>query len=346
VILAIETSCDESATALFDPALGLRGEWVHSQVGLHGRHGGVVPDLAAREHLRHLPPLLGRAFAAQPAGAVARVAVTVGPGLAPCLALGVGAAKAVASALGVPLEGVNHLRAHAWSVFIPVHAHDPGGFGARLRALLPHLALIVSGGHTMLVRIASDRSLEGLSSTRDDAAGEALDKGAKLLGLGYPGGPQVESHGAGGDPGAFAFPRALPGAATLDFSFSGLKTSLRYTIERLGPAEVRRRMPDLCASYQAAVVDALADKARRALSGGGFASAGLSGGVSANSALRSALAAEAARAGIPLLASAPGHTGDNAAMIGFAAWIDGEAPGRPWRDLGIAPSLGLARPQR
>jgi N6-L-threonylcarbamoyladenine synthase len=344
VILAIESSCDESAVALFDPGRGIAGEWIHSQVALHGRHGGVVPDLAAREHLRHLPPLIALACSGRGTGDIAEIAVTRGPGLAPCLAIGVAAAKALAAALRAPLRGVNHLRGHAWSPFIALHGRDPGGFEPALGELLPHLGLVVSGGHTLLCTIGADRRPSVLSSTRDDAAGEALDKGAKLMGLGYPGGPLVERLAAGGRADAFDFPRGLPGRGDLDFSFSGLKTSLRYLLEKMQPAEAQARRADLCASYQRAVVGALAFKTRAALGRGGFRSLGVSGGVSANASLRHALGEEARLAGLPLLAAAAGHTGDNAGMMAFAAWMEpgeGRGPATSGLGLGIEPGLAL-----
>ncbi len=345
MILAIESSCDESAVALFDPASGLRGEWVRSQISLHERHGGVVPDLAAREHLRDLPALIALAGLETPqhfaSGSIARVVVTQGPGLAPCLALGVAAAKALALALKVPVAGGNHLRGHAWSPFMPLHAADPAGFSERLRSLLPHLGLIASGGHTILLRIDASLSLSQLSSTRDDAAGEALDKGAKLLGLGYPGGPLIERRAEGGNADAFAFPRGLGQGDGLAFSFSGLKTSLRYRLEKMEPADVEARMADLCASYQAAVVDALASKVRSALSRDGYRSLGLSGGVANNRSLRAALAAEAREGGAAFFAAEPEHSGDNAGMIAFAAWADPAAAEGSGSGLRIEPSLGL-----
>ena len=345
MILALETSCDETALAVFDPERGMVGEWIRSQTEIHGLHGGVVPDLAAREHLRQVVPLLLAGRESWAGGAVGSVAVTSGPGLAACLALGVAAAKALALALKVPLLGVNHLRGHAWSAFISEHASGPDHFEGALAGLLPHLGLIASGGHTILFRIDSDRTIAPLSSTRDDAAGEALDKGAKLLGLGYPGGPLIEKAAVGGRAGAFDFPRGLDRRADLDFSFSGLKTSLRYQLERMPPDEVRARMADLCASYQQAVVDALARKTRAALGRGGFRSLGLSGGVGNNSVLRERLAGEAGRARVRFLAARPEHTGDNAAMIGFAAWADPGALAQGGMGLRIDPGadLGLRR---
>jgi N6-L-threonylcarbamoyladenine synthase len=322
VILAFESSCDETALAIFNPDAGIACEWVHSQVELHSEHGGVVPDIATREHLRHFGPLLERARARPEWRQITQVAVTRGPGLAACLALGAAAAKAVALALRIPVVGVNHLRAHAWSPFIPVHAQGSGAFGERLAALLPHLGLIVSGGNTILFSISADRVIRRISSTRDDAAGEALDKGAKLLGLGYPGGPAIERLALGGRADAYDFPRGIGARGDLDFSFSGLKTSLRYRVQAMPEAAVRSSLADLCASYQAAVIDALSAKAAAALALGRFASVGLSGGVANNRALVSAIESAAGTAGAAFLAVDPPHAGDNAGMIAFAAWID------------------------
>jgi N6-L-threonylcarbamoyladenine synthase len=322
VILGFESSCDESALAVFDPAGGMRCEWVHSQIELHAAHGGVVPDIATREHLRQFGPLLERVRADPSWPAVTSVAVTRGPGLAACLAVGTAAAKAVALALRVPVVGVNHLRAHAWSPFIPVHAGAPADFGKCLAELLPHLGLIVSGGNTLLFSLSEAREIRQISTTRDDAAGEALDKGAKLLGLGYPGGPEVERRALSGRPDAFDFPRGMGKRGDLDFSFSGLKTSLRYRVQAMPEAEVRASLGDLCASYQAAVIGALEARTAQALGAGGYRSVGLSGGVANNRGLRAAIGAAARAAGARFLGAEPRHTGDNAAMIAFAAWAD------------------------
>jgi N6-L-threonylcarbamoyladenine synthase len=344
VILALESSCDETAVAVFDPAKGIAAEWIHSQVVLHEKHGGVVPDLATREHLRHFAPLLEAVRSETGFGRVREVAVTNGPGLAACLAIGVAAAKALALALRVPVVGVNHLRAHAWSPFIALHEEAPAEFEARLAALLPHLGLIVSGGNTLLFVLDAARRITVLSSTRDDAAGEALDKGAKLLGLGYPGGPLIEKLAAGGRVDAFDFPRGIGRRDELDFSFSGLKTSLRYLLEKMPAEEVQAKRADLCASYQQAVIDALVRKTRAALrlNSGEFRSLGLSGGVANNASLRSRLASEAEQARIEFFAAQPKHTGDNAGMIAFAAWADPTGVERaPGLGLGVEPSVAL-----
>lgn len=341
MILALETSCDETAVAVFDPARGIHGEWLHSQVALHGNYGGVVPDLASREHLAHLAPLLARARDLLPDGRASRVAVTRGPGLAACLAMGLASAQALGLAWRVPVVGVNHLRAHAFSPFLPLHAENPAAFEARCEALLPHLGLLVSGGNTALFSLEPGRRIRRLASTLDDAAGEALDKGAKLLGLGYPGGPEVERLARDGDPTAFRFPKAVAPRAALEFSFSGLKTSLRYTLEKLPTAEVLRRRADLCASYQAAVVEALVRKLRLVLEDGPWRSVGLSGGVANNRLLQEQVGALAASRGVPLLRARPEHTGDNAAMVAFAAWAEREPGALSEGAPPLEPSLTL-----
>ena len=342
MILALESSCDETALAVFDPAQGLKLELVHSQIALHERYGGVVPDLATREHLRNFPPLLRRLREAVDLGCIDdAVAVTHGPGLAGCLAIGLAAAKALALERRVPVVGVNHLRGHAWSPFIALHAAEPAAFDRRLSAVLPHLGLIVSGGNTLLFEIDRERRITVLSTTRDDAAGEALDKGAKLLGLGYPGGPLIEQRAAAGRPDAYRFPRGIQPGGDLSFSFSGLKTSLRYLVEKMSTGEVTARMDDLCASYQQAVIDALVKKTAAALARGACASLGVSGGVSNNGGLRAALEKLAREQGVAFHAAQPRHTGDNAGMIGFAAWCDPAGCARGGQALTIRPDLAL-----
>ena len=322
MILAVESSCDESALALLDPARGIVRELVASQVDLHARHGGVVPDLASREHLAALPLLLRELAPDLRAAPPKTVAVTRGPGLLPCLSLGLAFARATALALGARLVGVNHLRAHVHSPFIGLHAGDPAGFAAARARLLPHLGLVVSGGNTLLVALGEDLSLRVVARTVDDAAGEALDKGAKLLGLPYPGGALVERQAANGDPARFVFPRGIPEKADLRMSFSGLKTALRYQVEKLSDAELAAALPDLCAGYQEAVLAQLEAKFRAALATGAYRSAGLSGGVANNRALRARLGAAAQAAGLPLLIAEPRHCGDNAGMVAFAALAD------------------------
>lgn len=322
--LAIESSCDESALALFDPEEGLCGEWVHSQIAKHQPYGGIVPDVASREHLAHFPDLVGEVIVRLGGVVPDHLAVTAGPGLAGCLALGISLSKALALAWNRPLVGVNHLRGHAWSPFIAMHREEPDAFKERLAASLPHLGLIVSGGNTILLEIDEDHSIKVLAETVDDAAGEALDKGAKLLGMPYPGGPLIEQRGARGQRDRFEFPRAFMNSGEPKFSFSGLKTALRYTIEKIAPAELEATMPDLCASYEEAVVGALLGKTRQIVrrNPGRWRSLGLSGGVANNARLREGTTALGGAHKLPVHLAARRHTGDNAAMIAFAAWVD------------------------
>ena len=338
MILSVESSCDESAIALFDPARGMVGEWVHSQIDLHKEYGGVVPDLASREHLRNFFPLLKVAGLVEGKDAISQIAVTNGPGLAGCLALGIAFAKSLALAWKLPVVGINHLRGHAWSPFVDLHQSHPANFDSELQSLLPHLGLIVSGGNTILFRIDANRRIEVLAETVDDAAGEALDKGAKLLGLPYPGGPQVEKLATGGNAEAFDFPKAIAPRNERRFSFSGLKTSLRYRLEKMGDAELEQAMPDICASYQAAVIAQLKGKTRHLLESGDFKSLGLSGGVSNNKALRAAIEKLGSRFKMPCFIAQPKHTGDNAAMIAFAAHVD---PAGIQKAFTIQPALRL-----
>lgn len=324
LVLALETSCDESALALFDPEGGIEQEWISSQIHLHGEYGGIVPDLASREHLANLPMLLGQTIGKLRDRRPEAIAVTNGPGLAGCLAMGLTAAKALALAWDCPIHAVNHLRAHAFSPFIDLHGSDSDGFSSSFRLLLPHLGLLVSGGNTIVFRMDAGPALEVLGATIDDAAGEALDKGAKLLGLGYPGGPLIEEKARAGRGDAFDFPRALLRPGNRSFSFSGLKTSLRYRIEKMEPSAVSANLDHLCASYQEAVVDVLARKVERELLAGDYRSIGLSGGVANNLSLRERLANVAGRQGLPMLAALPRHTGDNAGMVAFAAWMERE----------------------
>jgi N6-L-threonylcarbamoyladenine synthase len=322
LVLALETSCDESALALFEPEKGIEAEWVSSQIELHQEYGGVVPDLASREHLINLTVILGRMIEKLAGRYPDAIAVTHGPGLAGCLAMGLASAKALALAWDCPLYPINHLRAHAFSPFIEGQASDPAGFNRFFNIHLPHLGLLVSGGNTILFRIEAGPKLKVLGSTVDDAAGEALDKGAKLLGLGYPGGPLIEKTARTGRGDAFDFPRALVRPGNRSFSFSGLKTSLRYCIEKMDISEVTENLDDICASYQEAVVDVLARKVAGELAAGDYRSVGLSGGVANNRVLRERLADVVEQQGLPLFAALPRHTGDNAGIVAFAAWME------------------------
>lgn len=322
MIIGVESSCDESALALFDPHRGVVDEWVHSQILKHQAYGGIVPDLASREHLDNFPVLVAELLRRHQPAPGDTIAVTTGPGLAGCLALGMVLSKGLALACSLRMVGINHLRGHAFSPFIGLHAVDPECFSERFAAQLPHLGLIVSGGNTVLFAIDNDRTLKVLATTVDDAAGEALDKGAKLLGMPYPGGPLVEQKAQGGNPSAYEFPRAFPRRNDPRFSFSGLKTSLRYLLEKLDDASLEAALPDICASYQEAVVEALVRKTRHLLDKGNWRSMGLSGGVANNQRLRDAFSRLARSRRLPVHIALPQHTGDNAAMIAFAAHAD------------------------
>ena len=322
MILGIESSCDESALAVFDPDVGFCGEWVHSQIDLHREYGGVVPELARREHLEKFPILLEKVLACVQPNDLREIAVTSGPGLAPCLALGISLARSLGIAWNVPVRGINHLRGHAFSAFIGLHNKNPIQFHERLADLLPHLGLLVSGGNSLLFEIREDLAIHLIAQTVDDAAGEALDKGAKLLGLDYPGGALLEKHAIDGDPAWREFPRAFARKPEMRFSFSGLKTSLRYLLEKMSDDEVEDHFTDLCASYQAAVMDQLVAKSFQALDASSYCSLGLSGGVANNRILRSRFKELAQKESLPLFLAEPRHSGDNAGMIAFAAFME------------------------
>ncbi|MGH3100175.1 MAG: tRNA (adenosine(37)-N6)-threonylcarbamoyltransferase complex transferase subunit TsaD [Thermoleophilia bacterium] len=311
MILGLETSCDETAAALVTEDGRLLANVVSSQAELHARYGGVVPEVASRHHLELLLPAVRRAL--EDSGAalddVDRIAVTQGPGLVGALLVGVSAAKALAWARRLPLVPVNHLHGHVASLFLAVDGVSDTRHGREGQVQPPFLCLLASGGHTLLLDVRDHSTFEVLGTTLDDAAGEAFDKGARLLGLGYPGGAQIDRLAQHGDPDAFSFPVArVPG---LDFSFSGLKTALLYTVRDLGEEETERRRADLAASYQRAIVRALVERTREAAEATGAERIAVVGGVAANSELRAALP-DAAQAPLELCT-------DNAAMIASAA---------------------------
>ncbi len=300
MILALETSCDETAAALVTWEGRLLGNVVASQAELHARYGGVVPEVASRRHLELVAPVVEEALAAGGASLdeVETVAVTQGPGLIGALLVGVSAAKALAWSRRLPLAPVDHLHGHVAALYLEPEPVDP-----------PFLCLLASGGHTLLLDVRDRAGFEVVGTTLDDAAGEAFDKGARLLGLGYPGGAAIDRLAQTGDPEAFAFPVArVPG---WDFSFSGLKTALVYAVRGLSADELERRRADLAASYQRAIVRALVERTLAAAEGLGAERIAVVGGVAANSELRAALAG-AALAPLALCT-------DNAAMIASAA---------------------------
>ncbi|MDR1433424.1 MAG: tRNA (adenosine(37)-N6)-threonylcarbamoyltransferase complex transferase subunit TsaD [Puniceicoccales bacterium] len=326
MIVGIESSCDESAVALFDGALGIIHEEIASQIDLHGAYGGVVPELAAREHVKNFIPLFEN-LKNFDVGGVRLVAVTGSPGLPGCVNIGIAAAKALALIFGTPVVGINHLHGHLFSPFIGIHEDDPGHFFANLTSHLPHIGLLASGGNTILFKISEGMEITTVAETQDDAAGEAFDKGAKLLGLPYPGGALVEKFAELGNGEKYPFPRAFADPDTMKFSFSGLKTSLRYFLEKFD-GDVREHMGDICASYQAAIVGALATKVGHAIvKFPDCKSLGISGGVSNNGFLRNAIRALAEKFGKKFLSPLRRHSGDNAAMIAFAAHIANAFPG-------------------
>ncbi len=300
LVLGLETSCDETAAALVTEDGEVLSSVVASQADLHARYGGVVPEIASRRHLELVSPVVQTALdeAGTTLADVGRVGVTQGPGLVGALLVGLSAAKAIAWARGLPLVPVDHLRAHVATLYLAPDPLDP-----------PFTCLLASGGHTLVLAVRDRAGFEVLGSTVDDAAGEAFDKGARLLGLGYPGGAELDRLARQGDPEAFSFPVArVPG---LDFSFSGLKTALLYTVRELAEGELEARRADLAASYQRAIVRALVGRLRAAAEQTGDRTLAVVGGVAANSELRAALS-DARFAPLALCT-------DNAAMVASAA---------------------------
>ena len=340
MILAIESSCDESALACFDPSKGLSNELISSQIKLHAEYGGVVPDLASREHLANFPKLLEELKSQQDLEEISQIVVTRGPGLAACLALGITFAKAIALVYDLPVRGVHHLHGHAYSPFIPLHEAEPTSFKDTLVEQLPHCGLIVSGGNTIIIEIDENLNIRTLARTVDDAAGEAIDKGAKLLGLPYPGGPMIEKLATEGKPGMHEFPVSFPKPRDWKFSFSGLKTSLRYTLEKIDDAYLDQEIHNICHSYQEAVIEQLIRKMGHILDAKSFNSIGLSGGVSNNGRLRERFLELGNQSGLPTHIAKRRHTGDNAGMIAFSAWLNPKATTLDTKaePLGIQPS--------
>jgi tRNA N6-adenosine threonylcarbamoyltransferase len=336
-ILAIETSCDETAVAI------LRGnELLASEVASQAEHkayGGVVPEVASRNHLVHAPRLLERAR--EKAGVtleeIDAFAATSGPGLASSLMIGASIAKGLALGAGRPYLAINHLEGHLLSPFL-----WPGSAIPATTEIKPNVALIVSGGHTLLVEVRGVSNYRILGRTVDDAAGEAFDKVAKLLGLGYPGGPEIEKQATGGNGARFDFPRSMLDSGDYNFSFSGLKTAVRY---RLAGFQTEQATPelvnDMCASFQRAVVEVLVKKTLRAATECGAELVTMSGGVSCNEALRSEMAARCSEGGLRLLSAPPRLCTDNAAMIAFAAALRFQAGLRSAVSEEIDPNLAL-----
>jgi len=316
LLLGIETSCDDTCAAVTDDARILSNV-ISSQAAAHAQYGGVVPEVASRHHLELVNPVVDAALAEAGVGLgdVHAVAVTREPGLIGALLVGVATAKGLAAPLRKPLVGVNHLQGHVAANFLEPDPLEP-----------PFLCLIASGGHTLLAGVTSHDGFEVLGQTLDDAAGEALDKGARLLGLGYPGGPAIQREAEQGDSTAFEFPVAMSRDPGLDFSFSGLKTALLYAVRDLDAGDLERQRADLAASYQAAVVDQLVAKLERGLAKGDWEAVALGGGVAANSLLRERTEALCEERGLRLKLVPRELCTDNAAMIASAARFAEPAP--------------------
>ena len=333
LILGIETSCDETGVALYDTGGGLLAEALHSQADLHAMYGGVVPELASRDHVRRLLPLTQSVLerAGRRIQDVDLVAFTQGPGLGGALLVGASVATGIGLALGKPVVGVHHLEGHLLSPLLA----DP-------RPAFPFVALLVSGGHTQLMRVDGVGRYTLLGETQDDAAGEAFDKTATLLGLGYPGGPALAKLAELGHPSRFDFPRPMLSTGTLDFSFSGLKTAVLTRIRVLGAIDEATRA-DLAASFQEAIVDVLVAKCMAALRREGLQRLVVAGGVGANAKLRERLQAETEKCGAQVHFPALALCTDNGAMIAFAAALKhADASIAPVSDFPIFPRWDLA----
>ncbi len=345
LVLGIESSCDETAAALIEERTGeqprVLSSIISTQIPLHRLYGGVIPELASRNHSARLPQVLAEALekAGRSVHEVDAFASTAGPGLVAALLVGNTAAKALALAARKPFVAVNHLEGHMLSPFIM----KEGG-------LVPHLGLVVSGGHSLLVDVRGIGDYTLLGRSRDDAAGEAFDKVARMLDLPYPGGPEIDKRAELGNPERFLFPRPMMHEPHLDFSFSGLKTAVLYTLPKLTPGGNPHDLPeqtmnDLCAGVRQAIIDVLIHKAMRALKKTGHKLLAVSGGVSCNGALRQQLAAACARRHVELLLPPNSLTTDNAAMIAFAGLLHAKAGHTDPLETPVDPNLHLAGAQ-
>jgi len=335
-VLGIESSCDETSVAVLQLESEkpiLLAHQISSQLEHHKPFGGVVPEVATRQHMKQLDPMVesvltdsGLALAD-----LGLIAATRGPGLASSLMVGYTYALGLGAGCGIPVAGINHMEGHLFSPFLSAG-----------RALeYPHLALIVSGGHTMLVHVKAPWEYEIIGKTRDDAAGEAFDKVAKLLGMEYPGGPEVETRAALGDAGRFDFPRSMLHSGDYAFSFSGLKTAVRYTLEKLPGSVTDQDRADVCAGFQQAVIEVLTGKSKNALKEYGLNLLTVSGGVSCNRTLVAALQTMCDEVSVDFLPSDPKYSTDNAAMITYAAALRQMDGALPAGQLDIDPNLSL-----
>ncbi|MCK8515399.1 tRNA (adenosine(37)-N6)-threonylcarbamoyltransferase complex transferase subunit TsaD [Methylonatrum kenyense] len=331
LILGVETSCDETGLALYDSAGGLLSHVLHSQVDLHALHGGVVPELASRDHIRRVIPLLDQLLQQtdRRTAEIDGIAYTRGPGLAGALLVGAGVARSLAWALDRPALGIHHMEAH---LLAPLLEPEPPAF--------PFVALLVSGGHTMLVQVAGVGRYRLLGESVDDAAGEAFDKTAKLLGLGYPGGPALERLARQGRQGVFRLPRPMTDRPGLDFSFSGLKTQARNLIRRHEGTE--DAAADIAHAFQEAVADTLAIKCRRALTDTGAGRLVVSGGVSANGVIRTRLDDMARAANAEVYYPRLDLCTDNGAMVAYAGWCRMQVGECDGLDFDVRPRWSLA----
>ena len=331
-ILAIETSCDETAAAVVENGREVRSNIISSQIDLHTLYGGVVPEIASRKHIEKINQVAEEALrvAKKKLSDMDAIAVTYGPGLVGALLVGVSAAKAISFASGIPLIGVHHIEGHISANYIENKELEP-----------PFVCLVVSGGHSHLVVVRDYGAYEILGRTRDDAAGEAFDKVARAIGLGYPGGPKIDKVSRQGNPQAISFPRAKVGDAVYDFSFSGLKSAVLNYLNSCEMKGIPVCQADVAASFQKAVVDVLVEHSMMAVEESGIKKFAIAGGVASNTALREALADDCLEKGIAFYHPSPILCTDNAAMIGAAAYYEYKKGVRHGYDLNAVPNLKL-----
>ena len=331
-ILAIESSCDETAAAVVVNGRDVRSNVISSQIDLHTLYGGVVPEIASRKHIEKINQVIEEALknAEMTLDDIDAIAVTYGPGLVGALLVGVAEAKAISFARNIPLIGVHHIEGHISANYIENKELEP-----------PFLCLVVSGGHTHLVRVADYGQYEILGKTRDDAAGEAFDKVARAIGLGYPGGPKIEKAAREGNPAAIDFPRAKIADGVYDFSFSGLKSAVLNYLNGCRMKDVEINQADVAASFQEAVIDVLVERALLAIDEYKVDKFAIAGGVASNGALRKAMEEACAKKGVKFYHPSPILCTDNAAMIGAAGYYDYLAGKRAGLDLNAVPNLKL-----
>lgn len=331
-ILAIESSCDETAAAVVENGRTVLSNVISSQIDIHTLYGGVVPEIASRKHMERINYVVGQAL--NEAGTELKdmdaVAVTYGPGLVGALLVGVAHAKALAYAAGIPLIGIHHIEGHISANYIENPELEP-----------PFLCLVVSGGHTHLVRVADYGVYEILGKTHDDAAGEAFDKVARAIGLGYPGGPKIDRLSKEGNPRAIAFPKGQIADSPYDFSFSGVKSAVLNYLNQSAMQGMEINAADVAASFQQSVVDVLVEKTMAAVKDTGMKKLALAGGVASNSAIRAGMKEACKKAGVVLFCPSPVLCTDNAAMIGAAAYYEFQKGVRHGLDLNAVPNLRL-----